>query len=361
MSGKITDLTAIPAIDRAVDVLEIADVSANASYKVTPNNLTGIAGGSVLSTTDAQAVQNKTFDNTNTITAKDSLFTLQDNGDVTKQAQFQLSGITTGTLRTYTLPNASGMLMDTTTAQTATNKTLTNPVLTLPTITDFSHALHDHSGPLSGGTIAGSGGSGVLLQTGGVDNGSQVKLDLIAGSNVTLVDDGNGGVTITAAGGGGGGGVLTSVDITSSGAVDTTTSAIPYDDTIPQTSEGKAISAFSGFSFTGEAAGTVMIVEMDLLVSSSAATDTIIGAIFTDASADATGVGAVSTTAAGQLAQIHVVAYTPIGTSTLAFSFRYGTSNSGTVTLNGVAGARKFGTLNLKSTIKFWKGTISID
>ena len=38
----------------------------------------------------------------------DATFTLQDDGDATKQARFQLSGITTATTRTYTLPNVSG-------------------------------------------------------------------------------------------------------------------------------------------------------------------------------------------------------------------------------------------------------------
>lgn len=54
---------------------------------------------------------NKTLGNTNTITLKDTLFTLQDDGDTTKQAQFQLSGITTGTTRTYTLPNIACTLL----------------------------------------------------------------------------------------------------------------------------------------------------------------------------------------------------------------------------------------------------------
>lgn len=43
-----------------------------------------------------------------TSTFNDSAFTLTDNGDATKIAKFELSGITTATTRTYTLPNVSG-------------------------------------------------------------------------------------------------------------------------------------------------------------------------------------------------------------------------------------------------------------
>jgi len=74
----------------------------------------------VATLTGTQTLQNKTLDNTNTITVKDTLFTLQDDADTTKQAQFQLSAITTATTGTYTLPAATTTLAGLGTAQTFT-------------------------------------------------------------------------------------------------------------------------------------------------------------------------------------------------------------------------------------------------
>lgn len=67
-----------------------------------------------------QTLQNKTLDNTNAVTVKDTNFTLQDDGDATKQVKFQLSGQTTGTTRTLTPPNADAALAGTNVAQVFT-------------------------------------------------------------------------------------------------------------------------------------------------------------------------------------------------------------------------------------------------
>ena len=62
----------------------------------------------VATLTGTQTLTNKTLDNTNTITSKASLFTIQDATDTTKTAKFDLSGLTTATSYTYALPALSG-------------------------------------------------------------------------------------------------------------------------------------------------------------------------------------------------------------------------------------------------------------
>jgi hypothetical protein len=58
---------------------------------------------------------------------------------------------------------------------------------------------------LNGAVSQKSGSTGVLFETNCTPNGTQTKLNLVAGSNVTITDDGTGDVTVAASGGGGGG------------------------------------------------------------------------------------------------------------------------------------------------------------
>jgi hypothetical protein len=93
--------------------------SAMTASATIPN--TDITGLGTMSTQAASAVAitGGTIADTS-ITVKDNVFTLQDEADPTKQAQFQLSGITTATTRTYTLPN-----LDTTLAGLGQSQTFT--------------------------------------------------------------------------------------------------------------------------------------------------------------------------------------------------------------------------------------------
>ena len=184
-----------------------------------------------------------TISSTNTLTNKslsDSTTYFIDDADATKKMQFQLSGITTATTRTLTVPDADLTIVGTATTQTLTNKTLTSPVistisntgtLTLPTSTDtlVGRATTDTltnktltSPTISGLTtpadtsnyalVAGRYSSGfgrVALNTGGaygwevqVNGSNALRIDasnidipvnntLTSGSSMSLYDDGN--------------------------------------------------------------------------------------------------------------------------------------------------------------------------
>jgi hypothetical protein len=88
----------------------------------------------IVSETANQAISNKNLDNSNSYTSLDNNFTLQDNGDNTKQAQFNASAISASTVRTFSLPDANTTLVGTDVSQILTNKTISGASNTLSNI-----------------------------------------------------------------------------------------------------------------------------------------------------------------------------------------------------------------------------------
>ena len=114
----------------------------------------------------------------------------------------------------------------------------------------------DASGNLSIG-----GGSGLSLEVNGTPNTDQSLLNLISGTNITLTDNGVGGVTIDATGGGGSGtvtSVATSAPIT--GGTITTTGTIGI--TKADTSTNGYLSSTDWNTFNGKGSGTVTAISV---------------------------------------------------------------------------------------------------
>ena len=169
--GTTTTITAkdtLFTIQDNADATKIAAFQASTIASATTRTYTFPNGDGIFTLNDlTQTLTNKELDNTNTITLKDTLFTLQDNSDATKIMVFQLSGISTGNTRTLTIPDLSGTLVLTAGAQTLTDKTLTAPVLTAPVLgTPASGTLTNATGlPISTGVSGLGTGVATFLAT----------------------------------------------------------------------------------------------------------------------------------------------------------------------------------------------------
>lgn len=136
-------------------------------------------------------------------------------------------------------------------------------------------------------------------------------------------------------------GSVTQVVETSSSAVATGTTAMPFDDTIPQNTEGDQ---FLSLAITPKATANKLLIEVVCYYAFSGQ-DYIVGAIFQDSTADALAAGVGSYPLNSETGIIVLRHYMTAGTtSATTFKFRLGQANPGqTVTVNGLSGARKLG------------------
>ncbi len=124
------------------------------------------------------------------------------------------------------------------------------------------------------------------------------------------------------------------------GAMATGTTVIPFDDTIPQITEGDQ---YMSLAITPLKSDSTLVVDVVAHVSCSIIAQ-VIAALFRDATASA--IGVMNMTAVAATAPINImfsVKAAAVSTSATTFKVRIGPSAAGTITFNGNNGARVFG------------------
>lgn len=125
------------------------------------------------------------------------------------------------------------------------------------------------------------------------------------------------------------------------GAVATGTTILPFDDTIPQNTEGDQ---YLSQSITPRSATSKLMIEVNLFIAHSTSPNISI-ALFQDSNSSA--IAAISDRAAstgGNGQSVVLRHYMTSGTtSPTTFNVRAGCDSAGTTTVNGVGGARRFG------------------
>jgi hypothetical protein len=143
-----------------------------------------------------------------------------------------------------------------------------------------------------------------------------------------------------ALGAGGGSSEVVQVVHTQTGAVSTTSTTIPFDDTIPQNTEG---AEFMTLAITPTNTNNLLYIDVDIFATTTNSVFTIV-ALFQDTTADAlAATGSFQpTSTAGQA--IHLRHKMTAGTtSATTFKVRLGPHAASTLTFNGQSGGRIFG------------------
>ena len=188
-------------------------------------------------------------------------------------------------------------------------------------------------GTPSSGNLTNCNGTAAGLTAGNVTN--------INVTNVTgILSVANGGTGVNATR------VVAQIVTTSTGAVQTGTTTIPNDDTIPQNTEGNE---FITLAITPKSATSTLVIDIKISLSNSVI-GLLTAALFQDSTANALCVSARNSTTA---LTVHDICFqfvmTSGTTSSTTFKLRGGGANAGTTTLNGSDGGRRFGGVLISS------------
>ena len=183
--GLNTRNVVVSVKDSATYAEVLCDVSATSVNAVTLTFATAPTSGQYIVTVIGDNVPIQSISNASPFL--DTNFTLRNATDPTKQAQFSTSSITTGTTRTYTLPDANATFVDTTATQTLAGKTLTAPILTTPVI-DGASTGTGVAVAATASTLALRDGNGNIVANNHIDGFAQITTS-------------NGTTTLTAASG----------------------------------------------------------------------------------------------------------------------------------------------------------------
>lgn len=163
-------------------------------------------------------------------------------------------------------------------------------------------------------------------------------------ANQVLATDGSG--TLTWEDAGSGGGKALQIAENSTGAVATGSTTMPYDDTIPQNTEG---TEFLTQAITPANTANKLKIDISLnLASSNARWVTV--AVFQDSTANAVGSQSMYFSGGDWMYSWNLSFVVDAGTtSSTTFKVRIGTSSGDTITLNGTGGSRKNGGVAISS------------